>query len=50
MRRCNGIVLGIFLSFLSSMASAQVATGAYAYGSYDSKGIDTVNVGNLNVI
>jgi RHS repeat-associated protein len=27
----------------------QVATGTYIYGTYDTLGIDTVNVGNLNV-
>ena len=29
-------------------ATAQVATGAYAYGTYDNKGFDTINVGSLN--
>ncbi len=27
----------------------QVATGVYTYGTFDNKGFDTVNVGNLNV-
>ena len=27
----------------------QVATGTYPYGTYDTPGIDTINVANLNV-
>jgi hypothetical protein len=30
-------------------AMAQVATGTYAYGTFDNLGFDTINVGNLNV-
>ena len=39
--------LVLFLSAYAMMA--QVATGAYPYGTYDNKGFDTINVGNLNV-
>jgi RHS repeat-associated protein len=34
--------------FASCAAFAQVATGTYNYGTFDSLGIDTINVGNLN--
>jgi YD repeat-containing protein len=33
----------------TSSLQGQVATGTYPYGTYDSPGIDTINVGNLNV-
>jgi len=37
--------------FLLSAAvlMGQVATGNYSYGTFDNKGFDTINVGNLNV-
>ena len=35
--------------FVSCAALAQVATGAYNYGTFDKLGLDTINVGNLNV-
>jgi RHS repeat-associated protein len=39
--------LVIFLS--GSFALAQVAPSAYPFGTFDTKGIDTINVGNLNL-
>jgi len=43
-------VASIFLLLLpASAVIAQVATGAYPFGTYDNLGFDTVNVGNLNV-
>lgn len=40
----------LFALFLAaSVAKGQVATGVYPYGTYDAPGIDTINVGNLNV-
>jgi RHS repeat-associated protein len=33
----------------ATVMTGQVATGAYPYGTFDSKGFDTINVGNLNV-
>ncbi len=42
--------LCVFLFSFSALSSAQVpGTGLYAFGSFDSKGADTVNIGNLNV-
>jgi RHS repeat-associated protein len=38
----------VFL-LVSVVARGQVATGIYNYGTYDTLGLDTVNVGNLNV-
>jgi RHS repeat-associated protein len=32
----------------ATIAIGQVATGSYPYGTFDSKGFDTINVGNLN--
>jgi len=37
----------LVLTFIS--AYGQVATGTYASGTFDAKGMDTINVGNLNV-
>ena len=37
------------LLFAVSDGMGQVATGTYTYGTYDNKGFDTINVGNLNV-
>jgi hypothetical protein len=33
----------------TAVAMGQVATGSYSYGTFNTKGIDTINVGNLNV-
>jgi RHS repeat-associated protein len=37
------------LLFSTLVVQAQVATGTYPYGTFDTPGIDTINVGNLNV-
>ena len=37
------------LIFSVAVAHSQVATGTYAYGTFDNKGFDTINVGSLNV-
>jgi len=40
----------VFVFLLSaSVVMGQVATGTYPYGTFDSPGLDTINVGNLNV-
>jgi len=36
------------LVFITGAASCQVSTSNYAYGTFDNKGFDTINVGNLN--
>jgi hypothetical protein len=42
--------LPVFILFVSASAMlGQVATGTYPYGTFDNQGIDTINVGNLNV-
>ena len=35
--------------YFTTAVVAQVATAAYPFGTFDSKGFDTINVGNLNV-
>jgi hypothetical protein len=42
-------VYALILLCSACAAIAQVATGTYNYGTYDTPGIDTINVGNLNV-
>lgn len=37
------------LTLVASFSNAQVATGSYPYGTFDTLGPDTINVGNLNV-
>ena len=39
----------LVLLLSASAAMAQVATGAYPYGTFDNLGIDSINDGNLNV-
>jgi RHS repeat-associated protein len=39
----------LLLFFSASAAMAQVATGTYNYGTFDNLGLDTINVGNLNI-
>lgn len=39
----------LVLVFCASTLWSQVATGTYPYGTFDKKGFDTINVGNLNV-
>lgn len=42
--------LCVFVLSFSPLVNAQVSgTGLYAFGSFDSKGTDTINIGNLNV-
>jgi RHS repeat-associated protein len=49
--RSNAVRLCIAFAFFLCLGTGygQVATGTYPYGTFDSKGIDTINVGNLNV-
>ena len=52
MKAMNAILRKIaplfFVLFSASVLMGQVATGTYPYGTFDSKGFDTINVGNLN--
>ena len=48
MNRLLRVFCVLFLSF-SSLAFAQnIGTGLYPLGSFDSRGFDTINIGNLN--
>lgn len=47
MRRHIPLLLVPFL--FAAVLKGQVATGVYSYGTFDNKGFDTINVGNLNV-
>jgi len=47
--RCGKAAFAFVLILASTIAHGQVATGAYPYGTFDTLGFDTVNVGNLNV-
>jgi RHS repeat-associated protein len=42
-------VLAISFTLFATIAQSQVATGTYQYGTFDTPGIDTINVANLNV-
>ncbi len=42
-------VFTIIATFSAPATLAQVITGTYPYGTFDNKGFDTINVGNLNV-
>ena len=44
----RSLVLAVSLFFSSAFGFAQVATGSYAFGTFDNHGFDTTNVGNLN--
>ena len=48
------LIRAILVAFLCSLsmipALGQVKAGQYANGSFDSKGFDTINLGNLNVM
>ncbi len=44
-----GIAPLFALLLTASAVMGQVATGVYQYGTFDTPGIDTINVGNLNV-
>jgi hypothetical protein len=43
------VLSSLLLVVSASFAYSQVATGSYPYGTFDNKGFDTINVGNLNV-
>jgi RHS repeat-associated protein len=44
-----GRILCVFLLSVSSLAVAQsLGTGLYNFGSFDSRGFDSINIGNLN--
>jgi RHS repeat-associated protein len=45
----RGIAPILVLLLAASPLVGQVATGAYPYGAFDTPGIDTINVGNLNL-
>jgi RHS repeat-associated protein len=48
MNRLAGLFCVFFLSFSSAAVAQNLGTGLYAFGSFDSRGFDTVNLGNLN--
>ncbi len=43
------VVLTLFFALSISLTAQVPGTGLYAFGSYDNRGFDTINVGNLNV-
>ena len=43
------ISLSLTFAATATLALGQVTTGQYPYGTFDSPGVDTINVGNLNV-
>jgi RHS repeat-associated protein len=43
------VLLALVLLCSAHLAFGQVATATYAYGTFDNKGLDTINLGNLNV-
>lgn len=45
----SGIVSTAIYFAICTHSAAQVATGNYSYGTFDKKGLDSVNLGNLNV-
>jgi RHS repeat-associated protein len=53
MKTMNAVMRIIAFTFVlvlsASVLMGQVATGTYPYGTFDSPGFDTINVGNLNV-
>jgi len=49
MKSLHFLVSALITGILCAAASAQVATGTYPYGTFDNPGIDSINVGNLNV-
>jgi hypothetical protein len=42
------ILAALFVVILPVMCSAQPQTGTYSLGAFDAKGLDTINIGNLN--
>lgn len=41
--------VALFAFLFTSFATAQVITGNYPFGTFDNKGVDTINLGNLNI-
>ncbi|MDQ2924627.1 MAG: hypothetical protein M3R43_03595, partial [Acidobacteriota bacterium] len=48
MSRPPRIMYALLLSFVPAAVAQNMGTGLYAFGSYDARGFDTVNIGNLN--
>jgi YD repeat-containing protein len=47
--RLRSVLFAALLVVVPSVAlQAQTATGVYAYGAFDTLGVDTINIGNLN--
>ncbi len=42
--------LACLLAFSPLLANAQVSSGIYPFGAFDSKGLDTIDLGSLNTI
>jgi len=42
-------VLTLFCAFPANLIAQAPGTGLYAFGSFDNRGFDSVNLGNLNV-
>jgi hypothetical protein len=49
MKSVRNLVVAIGMVFSASTMLGQVTTGTYSYGTFDNLGLDTVNVGNLDV-
>jgi RHS repeat-associated protein len=49
-RLIRTIVAALFCCIVGPVVVAQVKPGQYANGSFDAKGFDTINLGNLNVM
>jgi RHS repeat-associated protein len=49
LRRILLSILVLLVAAHPHLSQGQVATGIYPFGSFDSKGVDTINIGNLNV-
>jgi hypothetical protein len=48
MNRSVRILCAFLLSFTSAAIAQNLGTGLYAFGSFDSRGFDSINIGNLN--
>ena len=42
-------VLALFCAFSANLIAQAPGTGSYAFGSFDNRGFDSINIGNLNV-
>jgi RHS repeat-associated protein len=49
MKSARVLIVSFLMMILAIPALSQVATGTYPYGTYDKPGLDTINVGSLNV-